>query len=352
MHVGDPDRPHVIVAGLNGRCRYEFKLKPGEATAGNDPPFELVRRLVGRYRSLDTDQLERSVVYGFHAIIADTFRVGRCFLLGDAAHMMPPFAGQGLNSGVRDAMNLAWKIAAVVHDHGNDRLLDTYEIERRPHAKATIDLSVRLGEVVMTSSRSRARLRDLAVRTALKTPRARRYLTEMRYRPRARFNDGFVAAAPDTTAGAVIGATLPQTQVLDGGTNSVCRLDDLLGISGAMVGIGITDADWERLDQALAKLGEDGIGDLFCSRIALVVDDRTPRPATGRLSIADVDGALERHLGPLRGHIVLVRPDRVVAAAFRPARTPDALRALSAYTTANPSQGRRGPHSASDQKVS
>lgn len=162
MHVGDPKRPHVIVPGLHGRCRYEFKLEPGEATAGTNPPFELVQRLVARYRTLTPEQLERSVVYGFHAIIADALRAHRCFLLGDAAHMMPPFAGQGLNSGVRDAMNLSWKVASVVNGHANLHLLSTYESERRLNAQATIDLSVRLGEVVMTSSRRRALLRDPA----------------------------------------------------------------------------------------------------------------------------------------------------------------------------------------------
>jgi 3-(3-hydroxy-phenyl)propionate hydroxylase len=352
MHVGDPDRPHVIVAGLNGRCRYEFKLKPGEATAGDNPPFELVQRLVRRYRSLDPHQLERSVAYGFHAIIADAFRVGRCFLLGDAAHMMPPFAGQGLNSGVRDAMNLAWKIAAVVDGRAKDRLLDTYETERRPHAQATIDLSVRLGEVVMTSSRSRARLRDIAVRTALKAPGARRYLTEMRYRPSAQFTDGFLARAPKTPAEAVVGTAIPQTQVLDGSTNAVHRLDDLLGTGGALVGVSVADADWQRLDKELADVGGTGITGLFPTRIALALDDRSPRLAEGRIPISDVDGALERHLGPARGHFLLIRPDRVVAAVFQPALTANAGRALSAYTTTSPPDGDLDPHSAPDKKVS
>jgi 3-(3-hydroxy-phenyl)propionate hydroxylase len=354
MHVGDPDRPHVIVAGLNGRCRYEFKLKPGEATAGNNPPFELVQRLVGKYRSLTPDQLERSVVYGFHAIIANAFRDRRCFLLGDAAHMMPPFAGQGLNSGIRDAMNLAWKVAAVVNGRANDRLLDTYEIERRPHAQATIDLSVRLGEVVMTSSRARARVRDLAVRTALRVPRTRQYLTEMRYRPKARFTDGFLATAPESAAEAVVGAAVPQTQVLDGSTNTVHRLDDLLGTGGALIGVTVDDPGWEQVDKALAELGElggTGINALFGTRIALTLDDRSPRPTKDRTSIADVDGALGAHLSPVRGHFLLLRPDRVVAAAFRPVGTADAARALTAYTTASPPEGELGPQPAPNEKV-
>lgn len=355
MHVGDPDRPHVIVAGLDGRCRYEFKLRPGEATAGINPPFELVQRLVGRYRSLDPAQLERSVVYGFHAIIADSFRTGRCFLLGDAAHMMPPFAGQGLNSGIRDAMNLAWKLAAVIDGRADEVLLDTYEIERRPHAQATIDLSVRLGEVIMTSSRFRARVRDLAVRIALKTPRARRYLTEMRYRPKARFTDGFLAPTPNSAGDTVVGTVLPQTQVLDGSTNTVHRLDDLLGPDGALIGVSVEEGHWDEIDQAIGELGEPvggGIIRLFSTRIALALDDRSPRPTDDHLSMADVDGPLERHLSPARGHFVLVRPDRVVAAAFQPDHTADAVRALAPYLAANPPADGRGHHSVPHQKVS
>ena len=138
MHHGDPNRPHVIVAGLHGRCRYEFLLQPGECEPGLDPPFELIERLVAPYRSIRPDQVERAVAYRFHALNAESWRRGRVFLLGDAAHMMPPFAGQGLNTGIRDAANLTWKIAEAVTHGGTDALLDSYELERKPHAAAVI----------------------------------------------------------------------------------------------------------------------------------------------------------------------------------------------------------------------
>lgn len=94
MHHGDPDRPRVIVPGRDGRCRYEFLLKAGEGEPGEAPPFELIRDLVAPYRTLLPEQVERSVNYRFSALLADRMQERRCFLLGDAAHMMPPFAGR------------------------------------------------------------------------------------------------------------------------------------------------------------------------------------------------------------------------------------------------------------------
>lgn len=323
MHVGDPDRPHVIVPGLNGRCRYEFKLKPGEAPAGKNPPFELVRDLVGRYRPLEPAQLERSVVYGFHAIVAERFSRGRCFLLGDAAHMMPPFAGQGLNSGVRDAMNLCWKLADVVSGRADRALLDTYETERRPHVEATVALSVRLGDVVMTSSPARALLRDLVVRAALAVPLSRRYLTEMRYRPRPVRTGGLLLGHERDPASQLVGLAVPQARVLDACTHQVVRLDDVLGLTTALVGVDVDEQDWESAAAAVSALSP--------VHVDVVLDDRSPRRHPGRASIADVEGCLEDHLQSARGRFVLVRPDRVVAAVFAPADAPAVAAHLAAY---------------------
>lgn len=331
MHIGDPDRPHVIVAGLDGRCRYEFKLRAGEAEAGPNPPFELVRELVAGYRDLTPDQLERSVVYGFHALLADELQRGRCFLLGDAAHMMPPFAGQGLNSGIRDAMNLAWKLAAVVQGRAAPELLTTYETERRSHLSATIALSVRLGEVVMTSSRWRARLRDILVRGAMRLPAGRRYLTEMRYRPPARLAAGAVSAELET--GGIVGLAIPQGSVLLARTNSVVRLDDVLGPSGAVVGVGVEPAAWRGLPRPVAGWETRPID--------LALDDRAPRRTSERDSVADVDGTLQSALAQYRGKFLLVRPDRVVAAAFG---VSDAPRVLAAFARFLPEHGPSRPH--------
>jgi 3-(3-hydroxy-phenyl)propionate hydroxylase len=307
MHHGDPKRPHVIVPGRDGRCRYEFLLQPNEGTPGQVPSFELARALVSRYRNLAPEDIERSVVYSFHALVADRLRVDRCFLLGDAAHMMPPFAGQGLNSGVRDAANLAWKIAAVYRGSARERLLDTYESERKPHVQAVVDFSVRLGEIVMTTSRARAVVRDAAVRLAMLNPLGRRHLREMRFRPANRLAAGFIFHSGDSRYDKLVGTLLPQPRVLAGSDHKLIRLDDVLGRGFSLLGAGVSEYCWQAVSAAALP-----INDLTC--VEVMLDDRASRSTATRVSITDADGGLERTFAPLRGRLLLLRPDRRVAA--------------------------------------
>lgn len=109
-------------------------------------------------------QLERKAVYTFRARIAEQWRKGRVLLAGDAAHQTPPFAGQGLCSGLRDAANLAWKLAAVIKNGAPDSLLDSYQPEREPNLRATISMAIMMGRVVCTTSRWGAFLRDTKMR--------------------------------------------------------------------------------------------------------------------------------------------------------------------------------------------
>ena len=330
MHHGDPARPVVIVPGQGGRCRYEFRLKPGECEAGSPPPFPLVRELLRPHRDIEPRQIERAVAYTFHALLADRLRDGRCFLLGDAAHMMPPFAGQGLNSGLRDAANLCWKVAEVLAGRAGDALLDTYDTERRPHARAVIDLSVRLGRIVMTTSRGRARLRDLLVRTAMRVPPGRRYLTEMRYRPASRVRSGAVVRLEGPRQ-SLVGTPLPQPRVLRGPGHELTRLDDVLGQGWSLLGIGVSDTDW-------ATAGRAGFP--HSAHVDVYLDDRAPRDRAGRTGIADADGRLDTALAGLTGHFVLVRPDRLVAAVFTAEQAAFAGAELRHLTGAPPARER------------
>ena len=90
-------------------------------------------------------ELVRVTEYTFRAQIADRWRDQNVFLLGDAAHLTPPFIGQGMGAGLRDAMNLAWKLAGVINGDLSPRLLDTYEQERKPHARKMISLALGMG---------------------------------------------------------------------------------------------------------------------------------------------------------------------------------------------------------------
>jgi 3-(3-hydroxy-phenyl)propionate hydroxylase len=305
MHLGRPDRPTVIVPGRDGRCRYEFRLRPGEGESGTKPDFATIQRLVAPYRSISPDQVERCTNYTFNAVVADRWRDGRCFLLGDAAHMMPPFAGQGLNSGVRDAANLAWKVAEVWHGRADDGLLDTYEAERRPHATAMVEFSERLGQVVMTVDPMRGRIRDAAVRALLLTPWGRRYLAEMRFRPRAVHRSGLVVRTGTGDEG-LVGTQLPQPRVLVPPSLHPRLLDHVLGNGLALLGVDVRAADWDRVAVALPPM----------THVDVCLGERLPRPHGERQAIADADGRLEAALAGVRGRFVLVKPDRYIAAVF------------------------------------
>ncbi len=105
-------------------------------------------------------------------MIADRWRNGRLFLLGDAAHLTPPFIGQGMCAGIRDAANLAWKLALVVRGDADDRLLDTYEAERRPYARRVVQIAVAIGWLMTGGTARTAAIRRAALRLATRLPGA------------------------------------------------------------------------------------------------------------------------------------------------------------------------------------
>jgi 3-(3-hydroxy-phenyl)propionate hydroxylase len=155
---GDVARPVVCLPMSPGRHRWEFMVHPGEDAAPLLEPDRL-RELMAPWITDEQVEVERAVVYTFHARTAARWRAGRVLLAGDAAHVMPPFVGQGFSSGARDAANLAWKLDAVLRG-APSRLLDTYEQERRPHVTAMQKLAVRWGGVVQTADARVGRVRD------------------------------------------------------------------------------------------------------------------------------------------------------------------------------------------------
>jgi 3-(3-hydroxy-phenyl)propionate hydroxylase len=147
QQICDPDRPTTYVPGHGNHRRWEFQLQPGEVAdemADTDRVWSLLQPWITR----DDARLIRAVVYRFHATVAGHMRSGRVFLAGDAAHQMPPFLGQGLCSGMRDAANLAWKLRLVEDGVAADRLLDSYEAERLPHAADVVAHAVETGRLI------------------------------------------------------------------------------------------------------------------------------------------------------------------------------------------------------------
>ena len=145
--ICNPSRPATYVPGRRGHRRFEFKLMPGE-TKEELEKDEKVWELLSPWVNPENAELERADVYQFHAALAKDWRVGRCLIAGDAAHQMPPFMGAGMGTGIRDAMNLFWKLDLILSGAAKESILDTYQEERYPHAKWTVAQSVSIGKII------------------------------------------------------------------------------------------------------------------------------------------------------------------------------------------------------------
>lgn len=155
----DPARPATYVPSSGGLRRFELMLLPGEHASDVLAP-EAIRSMIARWLEPSDYVVERAAVYTFHATLANRWRKGSLLVAGDAAHQMPPFLGQGLGSGARDAANLAWKLDLVLRGAARPSLLDTYQSERSPHVRALIESDLWLSNVVQTTNPELAQQRD------------------------------------------------------------------------------------------------------------------------------------------------------------------------------------------------
>ena len=188
----DPHRPYASISIAHGIRRFEFMIHADETDEQVEQPEFITRMLAPFVPHPDRVDIIRHRVYTHHSRIAGTFRTGRLLLGGDAAHLMPVWQGQGYNSGIRDAANLGWKLAAVVKGEAGDGLLDSYDAERRKHARAMIDLSTLVGRVISPTNPRIATLRDKVIRAASVVPTLKRYVLEMRFKPMPRYDTGAV----------------------------------------------------------------------------------------------------------------------------------------------------------------
>ena len=185
LQIADPHRPTTYVPFGFPRRRWEFRLRPGETPEAMTQP-QTIRRLLAPHLPPEPPglahgavEIERAAVYTFHDLIARRWRRGRLLLAGDAAHQMPPFLGQGLGQGIRDAWALAPLLARVVHDGAPLATLDAYERQRRPHVAAVVRQAVRLGRLT-TLPQPLAAMRDGAMGTAHRVGPLHRALMDVR----------------------------------------------------------------------------------------------------------------------------------------------------------------------------
>jgi 3-(3-hydroxy-phenyl)propionate hydroxylase len=167
-----PTRPGTYIVGPGTLRRWEIKLLPHEDPEYYRENHEAVWRMLGEFT--DTRSLEhcRTAVYRFHALVVQEWRKERVFLAGDAAHQMPPFLGQGLCAGVRDASNLAWKLDAVMRGLAGDQLLDSYTTERKKHVRTVVGHAKSFGLIIGELDMQKARERDRVLEEELRSGRA------------------------------------------------------------------------------------------------------------------------------------------------------------------------------------
>src|SRR5215510_4699449 len=172
LQICDPARPTTAVSGGPGRRRWEFMRLPHEPLDELGDETRAWELLAPWDVHPGNARLERHAVYTFNARYARRWRAGRLLLAGDAAHLMPPFAGQGMCSGLRDAANLAWKLDLVLAGRAPDSVLDTYHSERVPHVRAMIEFSMALGRVICVADPAEAAARDAAMTAAARDGQA------------------------------------------------------------------------------------------------------------------------------------------------------------------------------------
>jgi 3-(3-hydroxy-phenyl)propionate hydroxylase len=337
--VCDPARPATFMQVTGDRYRWEFQLRDGEDEACLTTPRALGELLRPWTRRDDLVSLEitRSASYTFRARLAASFADGRVFLLGDAAHLTPPFIGQGLAAGLRDADNLAWKLACVLTGRAGAGLLASYDAERRPHARAMVKKAVRVGWAMTGGQDRAAAVRRIALAAAVRSKHVRQAMAS--------------TATPRLKAGAVH----PAPRLLPSGIPAALRPGGL--VPNPLVSVG--DGPQVRHDAVLAGRAAVLTGRLpdpalteFCRRHGLVLVRVGGAPGTaspGRPGAQEDSGQVDVRLaaggqhGGLQALVtspalaVIVRPDGVIAAAGtrdRPPRLPWSIPPTAARASA------------------
>ena len=299
----DPQRPAIRLPGPQSTVRYEFMLHPGEDPETVLEDTQLRQWIHGRDPQDAQLSLLRKVVYTFHARVATRWRQGRVLLAGDAAHLTPPFAGQGMNSGVRDAVNLAWKLAANLKQGASPQLLDSYQQERKPHAWALIQMALRIGAFMQPKSRLGAALAQTLLKLVCLVPAARDYILHLKFKPKPRFHAGFFAPWPVAEAKISSGQLMTQPLVeLPNGQTTL--LDDLLGTGFAVL-------QWADSPELALPTGMQA----QVLHIIRHADDFLPTTTAAHPQcVRDVQHELANVLDSAQAQAVVLRPDRYVLA--------------------------------------
>lgn len=341
--VLDDEFPHVVLALPHGVRRYEFMVPEGSDAAEFESDAKVSQLLARVLPSHVRPNVIRRRVYMHHARIAPTFRKGRALLAGDAAHLMPVWQGQGFNTGIRDANNLGWKLALVIRGVAGQELLDTYTTERHAHAGAMIDLSVLVGKIFVPSNPVLRLARNVLGPLISRIGPARRYIAEMRFKPMPFFSDGVVVHPSTPDARGVVGKVFMQPMVADA-EGRKAKFDDLIGLRFAVI-------SWSARADAWISSRSRSLLTQLDARMVVVrpeCQDLDREPPCNGIVLSDVDGAFKRWFDDAPGSVIILRPDRVVAAVCAPWQLNETLRLLEERLAA---QERSDPADKTDERA-
>lgn len=291
----DKKRPVVDIALALGNHRWEIPLEPHETEADFASHAQLWPLLNKLGVTTDDVEIHQHAFYKHHVRHAERWRVGRVFLLGDAGHLMPPWAGSGMQSGIRDAFNLSWKLREVLAGRLPDQMLDSYEAERAPNVAFYTEVAVQLGRIIKQQL-SAEELAAMAPPPGMLPP-------EPPLLQAPTLVAGWLRG--EVREGSAVGRMVPQPRVANA-QGKLCLLDELLGDGFVLLGDGVDPAN---LLTPQEKAGWDALG----ARYAKVL------PAGERggsaSDIVDLNGTLLAWLRGFDTRAVALRPDRFVAAA-------------------------------------
>jgi 3-(3-hydroxy-phenyl)propionate hydroxylase len=315
----NPKRPCIALPGPQLTRRYEFMLHNSERDEDMLAP-DTVARLLQEHEADPESRIVRKVVYTFHARVADRWSEGRVYLAGDAAHLTPPFAGQGMNSGLRDSTNLAWKLAAATRGALGPKLLDTYEAERRDHAWSMVGFALTIGRVMRPKNALDALATEQAFRLLSLWPKARDYIAQMKFKPPPRFAQGFIVPDGQPAKTTLVGRMCLQPSVLT--DTGEWRLDDVLGPGFALL------VRSPRAKEIVPKLKAQPWSDLD-ARIVVFGDEAIEAVVSAR------EVTTNPRLAAYSDHVLLLRPDRYVACCIPAADLDKGAEAVSRLIAAS-----------------
>ena len=293
----DPKRPTSYVLSSGNRRRFEFMIQEGESKEEIDRP-ETIEKLIRARMHLPETQIIRSAIYRFHSLIANQWRKGGMFLLGDAAHQTPPFLGQGLNQGIRDVMDLTWKLRMVLENRAGSELLETYQSEQEPRTENLIRLTMLLGSLIQSSNSTRAFFTRFFFRLLSSLP----FLGKILEKNMGRLpplGPGFFQADPN----GLTGESFPSGRVLDAEGREI-EIDEILENEFAILSVSPADLKIDT-DAELRFLKENLKARVFLlSGVSMSVADHS--------ILYDTEGSLLDWFKEKGVKTVLLRPDRYV----------------------------------------